>query len=155
MSIKEGIAIALDSTEKYILEFKAGSLLSQNDVSCLGIYSIHLKKYAESEFKRGYEVGFDEGEMAGYKAGKGEDAPSKDESPIIGKKALLKLCLDYDIKYGDYPESSFEGQALYEFLLCRRGEAVEQFKDYSSWAKRSDEYLILLERRRREEGDIK
>jgi hypothetical protein len=78
----------------------------------------------------------------------------------IDKGALLELCLDYDIKHKDYPESSYEGQALYEFLLCQRGEAVEQFKDYSSWAKRSDEYQILLERRRKkaeekEEGDIK
>jgi hypothetical protein len=72
----------------------------------------------------------------------------------IDKEALLKLCLNYDIKYGDYPESSFEGQALYEFLLCQRGEVVEQFKDYSSWTKRSDEYQILLERRRRGEDDI-
>lgn len=67
----------------------------------------------------------------------------------IDKDALLELCLDYDIKYGDYPESSFEGQALYEFLLCQRGEAVSQFEDYSSWSKRSDEYQILLERRRK------
>jgi hypothetical protein len=66
----------------------------------------------------------------------------------IDKDALLELCLDYDIEYGDYPESCLEGQALYEFLLCQRGEAVEQFEDYPSWLKRSDEYQILLERRR-------
>lgn len=82
----------------------------------------------------------------------------------IDKDTLLDLCLDYDTKYGDYPESCLEGQALYEFLLCQRGEAGEQFEDYSSWAERSDEYIILLERRRKkaeekaeekEEGDIK
>lgn len=69
----------------------------------------------------------------------------------IDKEALLNLCLDYDIKYKDYPESLYEGQAIYEFLLYQLGEAKSQYEDLSSWLKRSDEYARLIQRRRKVE----
>lgn len=33
------------------------------------------------------------------------------------KELLLKLCTDYDCKYDNYPESMWQGEALYVFYL--------------------------------------
>ena len=33
------------------------------------------------------------------------------------KEKLLELCEEYDTEYGDYPESEYEGRALYNFYL--------------------------------------
>ncbi len=33
------------------------------------------------------------------------------------KEELRKLCLKYDAEYGHYPESPYEGRALFEFFL--------------------------------------
>lgn len=41
---------------------------------------------------------------------------------MINKEELKKLCLEYDKKAGYYPESEFQGYALYEFFLEKLGE---------------------------------
>lgn len=33
------------------------------------------------------------------------------------EEKLRKLCEEYDTEYGDYPESEYQGRALYEFYL--------------------------------------
>jgi hypothetical protein len=65
----------------------------------------------------------------------------------IDKTALLDLCVDYDIRYKDYPESHYEGQALYEFFLCQQGEAVI----YPSWEARAAKYAERLAAHRKME----
>lgn len=59
------------------------------------------------------------------------------------KEVLLELCLDYDNAIGNYPENEYEGQALYEFLLFKRGEHL----DYSSRMERREKYDEYLKRR--------
>jgi hypothetical protein len=39
-----------------------------------------------------------------------------EESPMITLKRLKELCELYDHQYGSYPESKFEGEALYDFI---------------------------------------
>ena len=74
----------------------------------------------------------------------------------IDKAALLDLCIDYDIRYKDYPESCYEGQALYEFFLCQRGEAVSQYKDYPSWEDRAVNYAErLAAHRKMKDNEVK
>jgi hypothetical protein len=41
---------------------------------------------------------------------------------MIDKEELKKLCMKYDKKAGEYPESEFQGYALYEFFLEQSGE---------------------------------
>lgn len=72
----------------------------------------------------------------------------------IDKKALFDLCLEYDAMYGYCPESPYEGQALYEFLLCKQGELTSPFEDFSAWLERKDKYEILLEKKENETKDI-
>ena len=38
---------------------------------------------------------------------------------------LKQLCMEYDSKYGEYPESKYQGLALYDFATKR--------KEASSW----------------------
>ena len=33
------------------------------------------------------------------------------------KEKLRELCEEYDAEHGDYPESEYQGRALYEFYL--------------------------------------
>lgn len=32
---------------------------------------------------------------------------------------LKKLCIEYDLKYGEYPESKYQGLSLYDFANIR------------------------------------
>jgi hypothetical protein len=41
---------------------------------------------------------------------------------MIDKEELKKLCIKFDRKAGNYPESRFQGYALYEFFLEQLGE---------------------------------
>ena len=38
---------------------------------------------------------------------------------------LKKICDEYDGEYGMYPESDYEGNAIYEFAVERAAKAVE------------------------------
>ena len=45
------------------------------------------------------------------------------------QEALRNLCLMYDEKKGEYPESSFEGRALFNFFLELNGTAPKNAND--------------------------
>ena len=45
------------------------------------------------------------------------DSSNEIHSKGINVDALRELCLEYDLKYGDYPESYYQGFDLLEFFL--------------------------------------
>ena len=45
------------------------------------------------------------------------DSSNEIHSKGINADALRGLCLEYDLKYGDYPESYYQGFGLLEFFL--------------------------------------
>lgn len=65
----------------------------------------------------------------------------------IDKGALFELCLEYDMDQGEYPESSYEGRSVFEFLIYQLGEHLDQL-GYNTYEGRAKIYKKLLEERK-------
>ena len=48
------------------------------------------------------------------------------EETALTKDELKRLCDDYDNRYGAYPESEFEGEAVYEFILAKLQKIIDK-----------------------------
>jgi len=65
---------------------------------------------------------------------------------MINLVELKELCDDYDSKKGDYPESRYEGESIYEFAVERAAKSSEAQlpqADNSDYAKCADDILKL------------
>ncbi len=62
---------------------------------------------------------------------------------MILAEELKKLCLEYDKEKGCYPESKYEGQSLYMFLLEKIG-LVERLSYSNYYLKIREEYETQL-----------
>ena len=65
----------------------------------------------------------------------------------IDKEALYELCVEYDLEQGVCPETEYEGQSIYEFLLYELGEHLDQL-GYTSWEERARIYDDVLNKRK-------
>jgi hypothetical protein len=81
------------------------------------------------------------------------DSSNEIHSKGINADALRGLCLEYDLKYDDYPESVYEGFALLEFFL----ETVVGIKSVDDIAKHPQDRkdIIAWKERLKELGKAK
>ena len=71
----------------------------------------------------------------------------------INADALRGLCLEYDLKYGDYPESYYQGFDLLKFFLetvvgikATDDKHLQDRKDFIAWKERLKELEKAKER---------
>ena len=68
----------------------------------------------------------------------------------INRKALCRLCLEYDLYYKDYPEHSYEGLSLYRFFLCMTSAGIDSMQ-WDAW---EEELEVEWERKKEEEENV-